>query len=80
MYEGNPGGRFELVMGWGIGIQLYLALTPKCLIGMFGILLISGQKRHPSTEHDQNSFAGASSTYYRGLVHQRGHPHGKKGK
>ena len=47
---------------------------------MFGILLISGQKRHPSTEHDQNSFAGASSTYYRGLVHQRGHPHGKMGK
>ena len=47
---------------------------------MFGILLISGQNRNPSTEHDQNSFAGASSTYYRGLVHQRGHPHGKMGK
>ena len=44
---------------------------------MFGILSISGQNRHPSTEHDQNSFAGASSTCYRGLVHQRGHPHGK---
>ncbi|XP_066015672.1 uncharacterized protein [Pocillopora verrucosa] len=39
-------------------------------------LNFEGQKRHPSTEHDQNSFAGASSTYYRGLVHQRGHPHG----
>ena len=66
-------------MGWGIGIQLYRILTPKCLIGIFDILLISGQKRRPSTEHDQNSFAGASSTYYRGLVHQRGHPHGKMG-
>ena len=80
MYEGYPGGRFELVMGQGIGIQLYLTLTPKCLIGMFGILLISGQKRHLSTEHDQNSFVGASSTYCRGLVHQRGHPHGEMGK
>ena len=80
MYEGSPGGRVKLVMGWGIGIQLYLTLAPKCLIDMFGILFISGQKRHPSTEHDQNSFAGASSTYYRGLVHQRGHPHGKMGK
>ena len=80
MYEGYPGGRVELVMGWGIGIQLYLTLTSKCVIGMFGILLISGQNRNPSTEHDQNSFAGASSTYYRGLVHQRGHPHGKMGK
>ena len=68
------------MMGRGIGIQLYLTLTPKCLIGMFGILLISGQKRHLSTEHDQNSFVGASSTYCRGLVHQRGHPHGKMGK
>ena len=47
---------------------------------MFGILSISGQNRHPSTEHDQNSFAGASSTYYRGLVYQRSHPHGKMGK
>ena len=80
MYEGSPGGRVELVMGWGIRIQLYLTLAPKCLIDMFGILFISGQKRHPSTEHDQNSFAGTSSTYYRGLVHQRGHPHGKMGK
>ena len=80
MYEGYPGGRFELVMGRGIGIQLYITLTPKCLIGMFDILLISGQKRHPYTEHDQNSFVGASSTYCRGLVHQRGHPHGKMGK
>ena len=80
MYEGYPGGRVELMMGWGIGIQLYLTSTSKCLIGTFGILLISGQNRNPSTEHDQNSFAGASSTYYRGLVHQRGHPHGKMGK
>ena len=47
---------------------------------MFGILSISGQDRHLSTEHDQNSFAGASSTYYRGLIHQRGHPHGEMGK
>ena len=73
-------GRYEWVMVWGVRIQLYLILTPKCLIGMFGILSISGQNRHLSTEHDQNSFAGASSTYYRGLVHQRGHPHGKMGK
>ena len=73
-------GRVELVMGWGIGIQLYLTLTSKCLSGMFGILLISGHNRNPSTEHDQNSFVGASSTYCRGLVHQRGHPHGKMGK
>ena len=64
MYEGYPGG----------------TLTSKCLFGIFGILFISGQNRNPSTEHDQNSFAGASSTYYRGLVHQRGHPHGKMGK
>ena len=80
MYEGYLGGRFELVVGRGIRIQLYLTLALKCLIGMFGILFISGQNRHLSTEHDQNSFAGASSTYYRGLVHQRGHPHGKMGK
>ena len=47
---------------------------------MVGILFISGQNRHLSAELDQNSFAGASSTYHRGLVHQRGHPHGKMGK
>ena len=67
-------------MSDGLRCQDSTASYFKCLIGMFGILSISGQNRHLSTEHDQNSFAGASSTYFRGLVHQRGHPHGKMGK
>ena len=47
---------------------------------MFDILLISGQNRNPSTEHGQNSFAGASSTHNRGLDHQGDHSDGKMGK
>ena len=51
-----------------------------CLIGMVGILSISGQNRHLSTEHDQNQFAGGSSTCYTGIVEQRSHLQGKMGK
>ena len=47
---------------------------------MVGILSISGQNRHLSTEHDQNQFAGGSSTCYTGIVQQRSHPQGKMGK
>ena len=48
-----------------------------CLIGMVGILSISGQNRHLSTEHDQYKVSGGSSTCYTGLVQQRSHPQGK---
>ena len=47
---------------------------------IIGILSISGQNRHPSTEHDQYKVAGGSSTCYRGIVQQRSHPQGKMGK
>ena len=46
---------------------------------IIGILPISGQNRHPSTEHDQYKVAGGSSTCYRGIVPQRSHPQGKMG-
>ena len=47
---------------------------------MVGILSISGQNRHLSTEHDQYKVSGGSSTSYTGLVQQRSHPQGKMGK
>ena len=47
---------------------------------MVGILSISGQNRHLSTEHDQYKVSGGSSTCYTGLVQQRSHPQGKIGK
>ena len=46
---------------------------------IIGILPISGQNQHPSTEHDQYKVAGGSSTCYRGIVPQRSHPQGKMG-
>ena len=49
------------------------------IIGMVGILSLSGQNRHPSTEHDQNQFSGGSSTCYREIVQQTNHPQGKMG-
>ena len=44
---------------------------------VFGFLSLSDHNRHPSSEQGQYLFAGASSTYYRGLVHQECHPQGK---
>ena len=46
---------------------------------IIGILPISGQNRHPSTEHDQYKVAEGSSTCYTGIVPQRSHPQGKMG-
>ena len=46
---------------------------------IIGILPISGQNRHPSTEHDQYKVAWGSSTCYRGIFPQRSHPQGKIG-
>ena len=46
---------------------------------IIGILPISGQNQHPSTEHDQYKVAWGSSTCYRGIFPQRSHPQGKIG-
>ena len=58
-------------------IKMIIIILVNILI--IGILPISGQNRHPSTEHDQYKVAGGSSTCYRGIVPQRSHPQGKMG-
>lgn len=51
--------------------------NPMYLNGIFDIQFMSGQNRHPSFEHGHYPYAGASSAYNRGLVHQEYHPQGK---
>ena len=58
-------------------IMIIIIIIVNILI--IGILPISGQNRHPSTEHDQYKVAWGSSTCYREIFPQRSHPQGKIG-
>ena len=58
-------------------IMIIIIIIVNILI--IGILPISGQNQHPSTEHDQYKVAWGSSTCYRGIFPQRSHPQGKIG-